>query len=70
MYKTKMNKPCINFCNLRLTATLIQMYAHTYILNVQLTSFLCKTINHKVVFLPVLNKDAHAHMQALSANSW
>ena len=21
MYKTKMNKPCINFCNLRLTAT-------------------------------------------------
>ena len=22
MYKTKINKPCINFCNLRLTATL------------------------------------------------
>ena len=24
MYKTEVDKPCINFCNLRLTATLIK----------------------------------------------
>ena len=33
---------------------LIQMYVHT--LNEQFTFFLCKEIDHKVVFLPILQR--------------
>ena len=30
MYKTKMNKPCVNFCNLQLTATLLIIASWSY----------------------------------------
>ena len=36
---------------------LIQMYTHTFVFNEQLTCFLCKMIDHKAVFLPVLDVD-------------